>query len=191
MVMSGRAVRAAAAAKLRTMRDCAIGCLLRRYGNGRRISAIACAGGRPEEKLLAILKGNFAGMTPVAAVPSVPASDGNLVALLQGDVFFPSSPIQHVGRKAFELPVADLAGCVFDIEVEEAMRIRPFDFGYNTGQSDRLIRVVLRTEGVMRGSAHASRERQGDYKRQGLDHMRRIKLASRAVNAMFNLLNAS
>src|SRR5438552_791772 len=91
----------------------------------RSIAAVACACGRTEEQLLAVLKRDFARVAPIAAIARVPTGNGDLISLLDGHVFFPSGAIQDVGRKSFQLPVDHFSGGVFDVQVEEAMGIGP------------------------------------------------------------------
>src|SRR5665213_2681890 len=141
---SGSAANPTAVIRINTMRDCDMGSLL--FGRdcySGRISTVASAGWRSEEQFLAILESDLARMAPVAAIARVPSGYGDLVALLDGDVFFPAGPIQHVGRKSLQFPVADLARRVLDVQIDKTMRVCPLHFGYDPGQSDRFVRIIL------------------------------------------------
>ena len=93
---------------------------LHRTSTAGAAAAVPRARGRAEHHLLAARQRDLARMPPVTAVARAPAGNGHRVAELHLDVASPADAVQRHRRIAFELPVHDLAGVVFDVEIDMA-----------------------------------------------------------------------
>src|SRR6516164_1339140 len=88
-------------------------------------------------------------MGPVRAVPGAPSGDRYRVSGFHRRIFLPSGPEQNARRIAFEFPVLDIALLVLDVDVNETVRIGPFDLRDDSCQCNRSCDVVFDSKGVM------------------------------------------
>src|SRR6185312_3018287 len=107
------------------------------------------AGRGRSEHLTRALARDAARIRVIAAIARKPALDVDRLADREA-VLLPARLLQHVWRAHLEAPVRHLARLVLHVDEDVDVRVRPLEARHHSRHLDRLVRVELRAERVVR-----------------------------------------
>src|SRR4051812_13207382 len=99
----------------------------------------------------------------------------------------PAVARERVRRAPFALPRLYRALRVLHVEVDPDVRVAPLDLRHRAGQHDRLVRVELRGEGMMRRERRGGRGHQKSSEKRGLDGHAHVLHPSPAVRKCYSV----